>query len=122
MKMPINYTRVTPSLQLQSELDRLVNIAAVSHLMGMFELKEQAITAHDKLVNSYNNQLPEDKPKGFWGQLKDNLLFRDLDRTFIMRLSPLRDSQQLTNAISLYSGISQAALYEALNELINRRY
>lgn len=122
MKMPINYTTVSPSLPFQLELGWLKNIAAVSHLMGLSDLKEQAITAHDSLINSYNNQLPDNKPKGFWGQLKDNLLFRDLDRTFTIRLSPLRGSQDLIDTISLLSKSSQAELYEMLNQLINRNY
>lgn len=122
MKMPINYTTVTPSLPLQLELVRLKSIAAVSHLMGLYDLKEQAITAHDCLINSYNNQLPDNKPKGFWGQLKDNLLFRELDRTFTLRLSPLRDSQDLLDAISIFSKSSQPELYNMLNQLINNRY
>lgn len=122
MKMPINYTTITPSLSLQLELGRLKNIAAVSHLMGLSDLKEQAIAAHDDLVTSYNSQLPDNKPKGFWSQLKDNLLFRDLDKTFTMKLSPLRDSKVLIETISLFSNSSQTGLYNMLNQLVNRNY
>ena len=122
MKMPINYTTITPSLSLQLELGRLKNIAAVSHLMGLSDLKEQAIAAHDDLVTSYNSQLPDNKPKDFWSQLKDNLLFRDLDKTFTMKLSPLRDSKVLIETISLFSNSSQTGLYNMLNQLVNRNY
>ena len=67
-----------PSMELRNYLSELASIAALAKAANQTELYNQAKEAHDNLVTQYNTQ-NRPKKKGFWGQFKDNLLFRDMD-------------------------------------------
>ena len=121
MKMPINYTHINPSLQLTMELSRLAQIAAGAKAIGHSSVEAQAREAYNTLVSRYNDQLPPDKPKGFWSQLKDNLTFRDLDRTFVNRLPYLDNSSEYDTYCQLFANMSRAGVVETLNKIINRQ-
>ena len=118
MKLPINHTRISPSIQLSSKLGELKMIAAIAKVIGEYQLSKQAIDIHDKLVDSYNSQLPEDKPKGFWRQFADNLTFRDLDSTIVTRLDYLKDSSDFQREVDYYATWSKEMLIKMLQELI----
>ncbi len=120
MRIPINHTMISPSPQLSSELSRLSSIAALAHVIGQWQLKEQAIEAHDKLVESYNRQLSVEKPKGFWRKFIENLTFSDLDTTIVYPVEKLRDSKSLSDNINFYAQFSQEDITEFLYKLINR--
>lgn len=117
--MPIVHTRITPPDSLYFELGRLKIIAALAHVIGLMDLKEATIQAHDKIVVSYNNSLPKIKPKGFWGKFIDNLTFQDLNTTCVIELNKLRNSQELQDSINLYSNFSQEENIDSLNKILN---
>lgn len=115
-----NHTNIiSPSSKMSNELSRLSIIAALSHVMGLWQLKEQAIQMHDKLVDAYNSQLPKNKPKGFWRQFLDNITFNGLDITIALPLEKLRDSESLQNAIDLYSDLDKNQLVTYLYKVLD---
>lgn len=122
MKMPINHTRISPSIQLSGQLGKLKMIAAISKVLGQHQLSVQALDAHDKLVDSYNSQLPEDKPKGFWRQFADNLTFRDLDTTIVTRLDRLKGSADFQKEVNHYSTFDKGLLVQMLQEIMKYPY
>lgn len=122
MKMPINHTQISPSIQLLGQLEKLKMIAAISKIIGQHQLSAQAIDAHDQLVDSYNSQLPEDKPKGFWRQFADNLTFRDLDTTIITRLARLKGSTDFQKEVDHYSTWDKGILIQMLQEVMKSPY
>lgn len=118
MRMPINHTTITPSIQLTMALQRLAQIAAGAYVLGESNLERQARDAYNKLVNDYNNQLPSDRPKGFWAQFKDNLTFRDLDTTVAMRLKTLDSSNDFEMYKGMFEKMSRNELVPLLNKII----
>ena len=120
--MPINHTTISPSYQLTMELSRLAQIAAGAQALNHHNLKKQAEEAYNKLVDSYNSQLPPDKPKGFWRQFADNLTFRDLDTTVVRRLEHLSSSSEYQSWVDLFSKMSPFDISKALNDIIERRF
>lgn len=118
MRIPINHTTITPSLQLTMALQRLAQIAAGAYVLGESNLERQARDAYNKLVNDYNSQLPSDRPKGFWAQFKDNLTFRDLDTTIAMRLKTLDASDDFEMYKGIFEKMSRNELVPLLNKII----
>lgn len=110
---------ISPSSKMAHELSRLSTIAALSHVMGLWQLKEQAIQMHDKLVDAYYSQLPKDKPKGFWRQFLDDITFKGSDITIAFPLEKLRDSESLRNTIELCSDIDKNQLVTYLHKVLN---
>lgn len=120
--MPIYHTSINPHLDLTSKLGKLKVIAAMAKILGQNQLSDQALEIHDKLVDSYNSQLPEDKPKGFWRQFADNLTFRDLDTTTITRLKRYQNSREFEEDIEMYSTWDKNMLIEVFTGTINSLY
>lgn len=120
--MPINHTSISPSLDLSRQLGKLKMIAAMAKILGQNELSDQSLEAHDKLVDSYNSQLPEDKPKGFWRQFADNLTFRDLDTTTITRLERYQNSRQFQEDVESYLTWDKNLLIEVFVETLKNPY
>lgn len=110
---------ISPSSKMSNELSKLSIIAALSHVMGLWQLKEQAIQMHDKLVDAYNSQLPKNKPKGFWRQFLDNITFKGLDITIALPLEKLRDSESLQTKIDLYSDVDKNQLVTYLYKVLD---
>ncbi len=121
MRMPINHTTITPSVQLSLALGRLAQIAAAAHVLGVSNLENQATEAYNNLVAEYNNQLPSDKPKGFWAKFKDNLTFRDLDTTVALRLPLLHASNDFDLYKDIYAKMNHSELTNMLNKLLSNQ-
>ena len=101
MRMPIYHTRTMPSMELRNYLSELASIAALAKAANQTELYNQAKEAHDNLVTQYNTQ-NRPKKKGFWGQFKDNLLFRDMDTHIVDLLEPLEGDPYFQMQVNAY--------------------
>lgn len=119
MKMPIYHTRTTPSMELRNYLSELASIAALAKAANQTELYNQAKEAHDNLVTQYNTQ-NRPKKKGFWGQFKDNLLFRDMDTHIVDLLEPLEGDPYFQMQVNAYKNFPIQKLNQALNETIQQ--
>ena len=112
--MPIQHTSTTPSLELRMFLDKLSMIAALAKIVGHTSLYDQAKSAHDKSVLQYNERTYVPK-KGFWGQFKDNLLFRDLDTHYVEKLDNLENSSSFK---TFYEGMKSSSRQKCV-EMLN---
>lgn len=113
MGMPITTTTYGPSTDLVNHLKKLAEIAACAELLGQRNLKNQVETAYNNLVDRYN-QSCQPKKRGFWGQLKENLLFTDLNREIYHKLNYLDDSSDY-GMFLLYG--RNKSIYELKNRL-----
>lgn len=118
MGYPVQTTTIYPTPQLTIKLTQLAQLAVLAELINNQQLFNQAETAYNGLVDSYNGQLPKPKKKGFFSQLIDNITFQDLNTTIAPTLCHLRESADYSSMRQTYSHFSKSDAIEGISMIL----